>query len=56
MNPSHKRVEISAAVPIGQKEVDEQTISYRLHGSEETITVTFDEFSKMIEEKIKNKN
>ena len=41
---------------IGQKEVDNNTISYRLHGSEETITITFEEFNNLLEEKIKNKN
>ena len=40
---------------IGQKEVDNNTISYRLHGSEETNTVTIDEFIKLIDEKIKTK-
>ena len=40
---------------IGQKEVDNNTISYRLHGSEETITVTFDEFIKLIQDKIQNR-
>jgi len=41
---------------IGQKEVDNNTVSYRLHGSEETITISFEEFVDMVEEKIKNKN
>ena len=46
---------IPVTLIIGQKEVDNNTISYRLHGSEETITVSFDEFSKILEDKIKNK-
>ena len=41
---------------IGQKEVDNNTVSYRLHGSEETTTLSFDEFINMVDEKIKNKN
>ena len=47
---------IPVTVIIGQKEVDENKVSYRLSGSEETTTVTFDEFVQMLEEKIKNKN
>ncbi|MEG0977392.1 MAG: threonine--tRNA ligase [Bacilli bacterium] len=34
---------------IGQKEVDEETLSYRLYNSEETINVTLDEFKKYLE-------
>ena len=41
---------------IGQKEVDEKTISYRLFGSEETTTITFEKFKNMLEEKMKNRN
>lgn len=40
---------------IGQKEVDDKTISYRKHGSEETITVTLDEFINMLKDEIDNK-
>lgn len=40
---------------IGQKEVDNNTISYRVHGSEETTTVTFDEFKAILEDKIKTR-
>jgi threonyl-tRNA synthetase len=29
---------------LGQKEVDEKMVSYRKYGSEETITVSLDEF------------
>ena len=41
---------------IGQKEVDDSTISYRLYGSEETTTVSKDEFLKFLADKIENKN
>ncbi len=41
---------------IGQKEVDDNTISYRLYGSEETTTVSKDEFLKFLADKIENKN
>jgi len=47
---------IPVTLIIGQKEVDNKTVSYRLHGSEETTTVTFEEFSNLLEEKIKNRN
>jgi len=47
---------IPVTLIIGQKEVDNKTISYRLFGSEETTTVTFEEFKNMLEEKIKNRN
>lgn len=33
---------------LGQKEVDENLISYRLRGSQETVTVTYDEFVSKI--------
>ncbi len=41
---------------IGQKEVDDNTISYRKYGSEETITLTYDEFLNMINKEIENKD
>lgn len=41
---------------IGQKEVDESLISYRKYGTEETHTVTYEEFITMITEEIKNKD
>ena len=41
---------------IGQKEVDNQNISYRLHGSDETITVTYEEFSDLLKSKIENRD
>ena len=47
---------IPITIIIGQKEVDNNLISYRLYGSEETITVTFDEFIQLIENKINNKD
>ncbi|MEG1892828.1 MAG: threonine--tRNA ligase [Bacilli bacterium] len=34
---------------IGQKEVDEETLSYRLYNSEETINVSLNEFKKYLE-------
>ena len=40
---------------LGQKEVDNKTISYRVHGSEETITVSKEEFVNMIKDKIKTR-
>jgi len=43
-------------VILGQNEVDNKTISYRLHGSEDTITVGMDEFISMLNNKIKNRD
>ena len=40
---------------LGQKEVDNQKISYRRAGSEETTTVTIDEFIKLLNEDVVNK-
>ena len=40
---------------LGQKEVDNNEISYRLHGSEETTTLAKDEFVEMIKDVIINK-
>ena len=40
---------------LGQKEVDNNEISYRLHGSEETTTLSKDNFITMIQDVIKNK-
>ena len=40
---------------LGQKEVDDKTISYRHHGKEETITLSYDEFIEKLENEIKNK-
>ena len=41
---------------LGQKEVDEKTISYRVYGSTDTITVSFDEFINKINTAINNKS
>lgn len=40
---------------LGQKEVDNGEISYRLHGSEETSTLSKEEFIAMVKEKIEKK-
>ncbi len=40
---------------IGQKEVDSNTVSYRLLGSEETKTVSLDEFKDYVTNRINNK-
>jgi len=41
---------------LGQKEVDNNTVSFRIHGNEETTTITFDEFEKLLEDKVKNRD
>ena len=46
---------IPYSVILGQKEVDDKNISYRIHGSEETITVSKEEFKTMINDIINNK-
>ena len=40
---------------LGQKEVDDKTISFRRAGSEETTTVSKKEFIDLLNEDIKNK-
>ena len=40
---------------LGQKEVDNNTVSYRRAGSEETTTVSYDEFVKLITSDLENK-
>lgn len=40
---------------LGQKEVDEKTISFRRYGSEETTTVNYDEFINLIKDEIKTR-
>ena len=40
---------------LGQKEIDNQLISYRKQGSEETVTVSKNEFIDLLKEEIKNK-
>ena len=47
---------IPVTLIIGQKEVDDNTVSYRMYGSEETKTVSLSDFQKLLEDKIKNKN
>ena len=42
-------------IVLGQKEVDNKTISYRRAGSEETTTVSYDEFIELLNSDIKNK-
>ena len=44
---------IPYSIIIGQKEVDNKTISYRVHGSEETITLSKEEFLDLIEKESK---
>ena len=46
---------IPVTVIIGQKEVDNETISYREFGSEETTTVTKDEFLNYLKSRIESK-
>ena len=43
------------AVIIGNKEIENNTVSYRKCGSEETTTVSIDEFKNMILEEIKTR-
>ena len=40
---------------LGQKEVDAKTISYRRAGSEETVTISLNEFIDLLNNDIKNK-
>ena len=46
---------IPYSIILGQKEVDNKNISYRVHGSEETITVSKEEFIKLVSDKIKSR-
>ena len=46
---------IPYSIILGQKEVDNKNISYRVHGSEETITVSKEEFIKLINDKISSR-
>ena len=46
---------IPITIIIGQKEVDANLVSYRKSGSEETITVTFEEFESYINDAIINR-
>ena len=47
---------IPVIIILGQKEVDDKTISYREFGSEKTTTLTYKDFIKYLEKRIKNKN
>ena len=47
---------IPVTIILGQKEVDDKTISYREFGSEKTTTLTYKDFIKYLEKRIKNKN
>lgn len=47
---------IPYAIILGQKEVDNKEISYRMYGSEETITVSQEEFLNTIHDRIMHKN
>ena len=40
---------------LGQKEVDSNTVSYRLHGNEETITIEKGEFIEKLKNEIETK-
>ena len=46
---------IPLSLILGQNEVDNKQISFRYHGSEETTTVSIDEFVKYIKDEISNK-
>ena len=47
---------IPVTIIIGQKEVDNNLISYRLYGSEETHTVSVEEFLSYLQERIDKRN
>jgi len=40
---------------LGDKEKEEKAISYRLHGQQETTTISIEDFITMIKEEITNK-
>ncbi len=46
---------IPYTIILGDSEMENKTISYRLHGENETTTVSIEEFIKLINEEIKNK-
>ena len=54
MRESEKK-KIPVTVIVGQKEVDNETVSYREFGSEETTTVTKDEFLNYLKNRIESK-
>ena len=45
---------VSYTLVIGDKEVSENTVNYRMHGSNESISVAIDEFVNLISKKINN--
>ena len=47
---------IPVSLIIGQNEVDNKTISYRLFGSQDTITLSQDEFITYLKDRINNKD
>lgn len=47
---------IPVTVILGQKEADDDLISYRLFGSDETVTVSKEEFAEFLKNKIKQKD
>ena len=46
---------IPITIILGQKETDDKTISFRRHGEQETTTLSYDEFIKLMDEEIKEK-
>ena len=46
---------IPFALVIGDHERDDKTVTYRRFGAQEQITVSIDEFLKLIDNEIKNK-
>ena len=46
---------IPVSLILGQREVDNKEISYRLYGSNETTTLSFDEFKKYLSDRMENK-
>ena len=39
---------------IGDKELESQTVNYRKHGSDETVSLSVDEFILLLQDHIKN--
>ena len=46
---------IPITIILGQKETDDKTISFRRHGEQETTTLSYDEFIKLMDKEIKEK-
>ena len=40
---------------LGDKEKDDKTVTYRIYGTDKQITVSLDDFVKLVNEDIKNK-